>query len=184
MEYNNFIPANPLVTPLHIAPVWYFTPYYSILRATTDPMIHIFTGLIGISVILAVLKGGFKPVAKAALFIAGLAAAGALLTFDAKFWGVVAMGGAVVIMFALPWLDRSPVKSIRYKPSWNKWLYGVFVINFFVLGYLGVKPPSDIGTLISQAGTLFYFGFFLLMPWWSRVGQCKTPPTRVTFNAH
>jgi ubiquinol-cytochrome c reductase cytochrome b subunit len=90
-----------------------------------------------------------------------------LKTFDAKFWGVVVMGGAVVILFFLPWLDNSPVKSIRYRPSWHKWLYGVFVVFFVVLGYLGIQPPSDIGTLVSQVGTLFYFGFFLLMPWWS-----------------
>jgi ubiquinol-cytochrome c reductase cytochrome b subunit len=76
------------------------------------------------------------------------------------------------------------VNSIRYRPNWNKWLYGVFVINFFVLGYLGVKPPSTIGTFVSQAGTLFYFGFFLLMPWWSRIGEFKPVPDRVTFQPH
>ena len=107
-----------------------------------------------------------------------------LKTFDAKFWGVVVMGVAVLIMFPLPWLDRSPVRSIRYRPNWNKWLYAVFVINFFVLGYLGIKPPSEIGTLVSQAGTLFYFGFFLLMPWWSRIGEFKAVPDRVTFQPH
>ena len=107
-----------------------------------------------------------------------------LKTFDAKFWGVVVMGGAVMILFGLPWLDRSPVKSIRYRPGWNKILYGVFVIVFAVLGYLGIQPPSTvIGTLVSQVGTLFYFGFFLLMPWWSRLGEFKAVPDRVTFHA-
>jgi ubiquinol-cytochrome c reductase cytochrome b subunit len=103
---------------------------------------------------------------------------------DAKFWGVVVMGAAVIILFFLPWLDRSPVKSIRYRPSWNKWLYLLFVINFLILGYLGVQPPSPIGERVSQAGTLFYFGFFLLMPWWSRLGEPKPVPTRVVFKPH
>jgi ubiquinol-cytochrome c reductase cytochrome b subunit len=107
-----------------------------------------------------------------------------LFAFDAKFWGVVVMGVAVLILFPLPWLDRSPVKSIRYRPRWTLWLYAVFVVNFLVLGYLGIKPPSEIGTLVSQIGTLFYFGFFLLMPWWSRMGSFKPVPERVVFHAH
>ncbi|MBK5206684.1 MAG: cytochrome bc complex cytochrome b subunit, partial [Polaromonas sp.] len=88
------------------------------------------------------------------------------------------------ILFFLPWLDRSEVSSIRYRPSWNKVLYGIFVINFLMLGYLGVQPPSAIGERVSQLGTLFYFGFFLLMPWWSRLGTFKPVPDRVTFTAH
>jgi ubiquinol-cytochrome c reductase cytochrome c1 subunit len=74
----------------------------------------------------------------------------------------------VIILFFLPWLDHCEVKSIRFKPTWHSYLYAVFVINFIVLGYLGIKPPSLINERISQVGTLFYFGFFLLMPWWSR----------------
>ena len=144
LEYNNFIPADPLKTPAHIAPVWYFTPFYSILRAITFP----FLGL------------------------------------DAKFWGVVAMGGAVVILFFLPWLDKSKVKSIRYRPARHKWIYAVFVINFIVLGYLGVKPPSDVGQIVSQIGTLYYFLFFLAMPWWSKLGTFKPVPDRVVFQPH
>jgi ubiquinol-cytochrome c reductase cytochrome b subunit len=144
LEYNNFIPADPLKTPAHIAPVWYFTPFYSILRAITFP----FLGL------------------------------------DAKFWGVVAMGGAVVILFFLPWLDKSKVKSIRYRPALHKWIYAIFVVNFVVLGYLGVKPPSDIGQIVSQIGTLYYFLFFLAMPWWSKLGTFKPVPDRVVFEAH
>jgi ubiquinol-cytochrome c reductase cytochrome b subunit len=89
-----------------------------------------------------------------------------------------------MILFGLPWFDRSPVKSIRYRPGWNKWLYGIFVVNFLILGYLGIKPPSPVGTLVSQIGTLFYFGFFLLMPWWSRIGSFKPVPDRVTFQPH
>jgi len=104
-----------------------------------------------------------------------------LKAFDAKFWGVVIMGGAVIILFFLPWLDKSPVRSIRYRPDWHKWVYGVFVVFFFVLGYLGIQPPSEIKTLVAQIGTVYYFGFFLLMPWWSRLGEFKAVPERITF---
>ena len=184
LEYNNFIPADPLKTPSHIAPVWYFTPYYSMLRAVNDPMVNVFAVVVALAAVLAVLKGRLPGLWKGVVLVAALVAVFLLKTFDAKFWGVVIMGAAVIILFALPWLDRSPVKSIRYRPAWNKWLYGIFVINFAVLGYLGIKPPSDIGTLVSQAGTLFYFGFFLLMPWWSLIGEFKREPERVTFQAH
>jgi ubiquinol-cytochrome c reductase cytochrome b subunit len=107
-----------------------------------------------------------------------------LLTFDAKFWGVVVMGVAVIILFFLPWLDASPAKSIRYRPGWHKVLYGIFVVDFFVLGYLGIQPPSEGKTLLAQVGTLYYFGFFLLMPLWSRLGAFKPVPARITFAAH
>ncbi|MDP2006720.1 MAG: cytochrome bc complex cytochrome b subunit [Rubrivivax sp.] len=184
LEYNNFIPADPLKTPLHIAPVWYFTPYYSMLRAVTDDFVNVLAGLVCVAGILAYLKGGFQGIWKFAPLVGALVVAVLLKTFDAKFWGVVVMGVAVMVLFPLPWLDRSPVRSIRYRPSWNKVLYGIFLVNFAVLGYLGVKPPSDIGTVVSQAGTLFYFGFFLLMPWWSRIGEFKAVPDRVVFKAH
>jgi ubiquinol-cytochrome c reductase cytochrome b subunit len=184
LEFNNFIPADPLKTPLHIAPVWYFTPYYSMLRAVTDPMVNVFALLVALGAVLAVLKGGLAGKWKIAVLLGGAVLVLALKYFDAKFWGVVVMGVAVMVLFPLPWLDRSPVKSIRYRPSWNVWLYTLFVINFFVLGYLGIKPPSDVGTLVSQVGTLFYFGFFLLMPWWSRLGEFKAVPDRVTFQPH
>ena len=184
LEFNNFIPADPLKTPAHIAPVWYFTPYYSMLRAVTDPMVTVLAVLVGAAGILAFLFGGFRGAWKWAILVMAAVTIAVLKTFDAKFWGVVVMGLAVIIMFFLPWLDRSPVRSIRYRPNWNKWLYGIFVVNMFVLGYLGIKPPSDIGTLVSQAGTLFYFGFFLLMPWWSRIGEFKPVPDRVVFQPH
>ena len=184
LEFNNFIPADPLTTPAHIAPVWYFTPYYSMLRAVTDQMVTVFAVLVALAAVLAVLKGGLSGMWKGIVLVVALAGVAALKIFDAKFWGVVVMGAAVIIMFALPWLDRSVAKSIRYRPNWNKWLYGIFLINFFVLGYLGIKPPSDIGTLVSQVGTLFYFGFFLLMPWWSRIGEFKPVPDRVVFQPH
>jgi len=184
LEYNNFIPADPLKTPTHIAPVWYFTPYYSMLRAVTDDLMNVLVVLVGIAGVLAFVKGGFKGLWRFAPLVGAVVLALAMKGFDAKFWGVVVMGVAVLILFFLPWLDRSTVKSIRYRPTWNTWLYGFFVVNFFVLGYLGIKPVSDLGTLISQAGTLFYFGFFLLMPWWSRIGEFKPVPDRVTFQPH
>ena len=184
LEYNNFIPADPLKTPAHIAPVWYFTPYYSMLRAVTDPMVTVMAMLVALAAVLAVLKGGLAGKWKVAVLILAILGVVALKAFDAKFWGVVLMGAAVMVLFPLPWLDRSPVKSIRYKPNWMKWMYGLFVVNFFVLGYLGIKPPSDIGTLVAQVGTFFYFGFFLLMPWWSRIGEFKPVPDRVVFHAH
>ncbi len=184
LEYNNFIPADPLKTPAHIAPVWYFTPYYSMLRALTDPMVNVLVGLVALSAVLAVLKGGISTLWKALVLGTALVAIFMLKAFDAKFWGVVVMGGAVIILFFLPWFDRSPVKSIRYRPSWHKVMYGIFVLDMFVLGYLGITPVSDLGTLASQAGTLFYFAFFLLMPWWSRIGEFKRVPDRVTFEAH
>jgi ubiquinol-cytochrome c reductase cytochrome b subunit len=184
LEFNNFIEANPLKTPPHIAPVWYFTPYYSMLRATTDLMVNILVVILGLGAILALLRGGFRASAKIAIAVVAVVAAFLLKTFDAKFWGVVVMGGAVLILFVLPWLDRSPVKSIRYRPDWHKYLYGIFVIFFLALGYLGSQPPSPAGNYISQIGTLVYFGFFLLMPWWSRVGTFKPVPGRVTYHAH
>jgi ubiquinol-cytochrome c reductase cytochrome b subunit len=141
LEFNNFIPADPLKTPPHIAPVWYFTPFYSVLRAVTYPLFGI----------------------------------------DAKFWGVVAMGAAVVIIAFLPWLDRSPVKSIRYKGPLFKAILAVFVVAFFILGYLGVLPPTPARTLVSQICSVIYFGFFLLMPWYSKMDQCKPEPERVNF---
>jgi len=184
LEYNNFIPADPLKTPSHIAPVWYFTPYYSMLRATTTELVYVFVGLIGLGALLAILKGRFSGSTKAAIAIAALVAALLLLKYEPKFWGVVVMGGAVIIMFFLPWLDHAQAKSIRYRPGWHKVMYGVFVLVFMVLGFLGTQPPSPTGERLSQIGTLFYFGFFLLMPWWSRIGQCKPVPDRVVFHAH
>ncbi|MBI5780567.1 MAG: cytochrome bc complex cytochrome b subunit [Rhodocyclales bacterium] len=141
LEYNNFIPANPMVTPPHIAPVWYFTPFYSILRAVTYPLFGI----------------------------------------DAKFWGVVAMGAAVIIIAFLPWLDRAPVKSIRYKGPIYKTALTIFVISFLILGYLGVLPPTPGRTLVSQICAVLYFAFFLLMPWYSKIDPCKPEPERVTW---
>ena len=184
LEYNNFIPANPLQTPAHIAPVWYFTPYYSMLRATTDPMVNVFVAIVALGTVGALLKLRTSGLGKIGIIVGGLVVIALLKTFDAKFWGVVVMGGAVIIMFFLPWLDYSPVKSIRYRPGWHKGVYTLFVIDMVVLGYLGIQPVSEIFTLMAQVGTIFYFGFFVLMPWWSRIGEFKPVPDRVTFQPH
>jgi ubiquinol-cytochrome c reductase cytochrome b subunit len=140
IEAPNFEPANPLKTPDHIAPVWYFTPFYAILRAINF----------------------------------------SLFGLDAKFLGVVAMGAAIAILFVLPWLDRSPVKSIRYKGWMSKLALVLFCISFVVLGVLGVLPSTDGRTLVAQLATAVYFLYFILMPFYTRIEKCKTPPERVT----
>ena len=140
LEYNNFIPANTLQTPDHIAPVWYFTPYYSMLRAATVNFLWI----------------------------------------DAKLWGIILMGGSVAIICLLPWLDRSPVKSIRYKGPYSKIALTLFVISVFVLGWLGTKTPTPLYTTLAQIFTVIYFAFFLLMPWYSKIDKCKKEPKRVS----
>ena len=140
LEYNNFIPADPLKTPPHIAPVWYFTPFYSILRANTVNFFYV----------------------------------------DAKLWGVIFMGLSVMVFFLLPWLDRSPAKSIRYRGPIFKTVLFVFVVAFLTLGYLGMLPPTPTGTLVSQVCTVIYFLFFAAMPWYTAIDKCKPVPDRVT----
>ena len=125
-------------------------------------------------------KGLARPIVTVTLLVVAVL----LRVIDAKFWGVVAMGGAVVLLFFLPWLDYCPVKSIRYRPGWHKVLYGIFFVDFVILGYLGTQAPTDVFNLMSQIGTLIYLGFFLLMPVWSRLGTFKKVPERVTFHAH
>jgi ubiquinol-cytochrome c reductase cytochrome b subunit len=121
---------------------------------------------------------------KAAIAVIGLVVIVGMMFLDAKFWGVVLFGGSVMIIAGLPWLDHSPVKSIRYRPHWHKYVYGVFFATFLILGYLGTQLPTDAFTLTSQVCTLLYFSFFLLMPWWSSMGTFKPVPKRVTFEAH
>ena len=116
LEYNNFIPADPLKTPLHIAPVWYFTPYYSMLRAITSEMMYALIACVLAGAVLGVLKAKIAGLFKLIIVGAAVGLVGAMLLIDAKFWGVVVMGGAVVILFFLPWLDNSEVRSIRYRP--------------------------------------------------------------------
>ena len=137
LEHANFIEANPLKTPEHIAPLWYLTPFYSVLRAI-PPM------------------------------------------FGSQFPGVVGMFSALLILIALPWLDRSKVKSIRYR-SWHyKVALGVFVISFVILGYLGMQPVTPLYSLLAKIFTITYFGFFILMPWFTTLGKTKQVPARLT----
>jgi len=133
LEKPNFEPANPLKTPDHIAPVWYFTPFYAMLRAIPD-----------------------------------------------AFLGVVVMGGAIAILFVLPWLDRSPVKSIRYKGMISKVALVLLIVSFVVLGYLGVVVATPERTMWARILTAVYFGFFILMPWYSKIEKTKPVPKRVT----
>jgi len=137
LEDNNFFPANPLQTPPHIAPVWYFTPFYAILRAVPS-------------------------------------------MYGSAFPGVIAMFASILIMFFLPWLDRSPVKSIRYKGGIFKTMLWLFVIDFIILGFLGTKPTTATYKLMAQIGTIYYFAFFLLMPIYSKIDKTKPVPERVT----
>jgi len=132
LEHANFVPADPLKTPEHIAPVWYFTPFYAILRAVPD-----------------------------------------------KFLGVVAMAGAIFVLFLLPWLDRGVNKSIRYRGPVFKAAIYAFCISFIGLGYFGMQPVTEVGTWFSRIFSLIYFAFFLLMPFYSNIGQDKYVPERV-----
>jgi len=180
LEYNNFIPADPLKTPSHIAPVWYFTPYYSILRATTENFMWVLAaGVIGYSAMIIV------SVSSSRIRLAVGAIAAVLLfgffAIDPKVWGVVLMGVAVLIFVVLPWLDRSPAKSIRYRGAFYRGALAVFVVAFVVLGYFGTQPVTTTGTLLSQIGTLLYFAFFLLMPWYTAMDHTKPVPARVTW---
>ncbi|MCP4700108.1 MAG: cytochrome bc complex cytochrome b subunit [Gammaproteobacteria bacterium] len=137
LEKDNFIPANPLQTPEHIVPLWYFTPFYAILRAVPD-----------------------------------------------KLGGVIAMGGAIAVLFILPWLDRSPVKSIRYKGNIYKGALAIFIVSFIVLGWLGTQPATPLFTNLARLFGILYFAFFLLMPFYSRMDKTKPVPDRVTYKAH
>ena len=137
LEHANFIEANPLKTPEHIAPLWYLTPFYSVLRAI-PPM------------------------------------------FNSQFPGVVGMFSALLILLALPWLDRSKVKSIRYRSWPYKVALGVFVVSFITLGWLGMEPVTKTNSILARVFTVTYFGFFILMPWFTSIGKTKEVPKRVT----
>jgi len=133
LEPDNFTPANPLKTPPHIVPLWYFTPFYAILRAVPD-----------------------------------------------KFLGVLGMFAAIAALFLLPWLDRSGVRSIRYKGWIFKIAVAIFVVSFVALGYFGTQPPSPAYTIFARIFAVLYFAFFLLMPWYSKIDKTKPVPERVT----
>jgi len=184
LEFNNFLPADSLKTPPHIAPVWYFTPFYSMLRAITADFTWVLAVCSVLGAIALFFRGGLRGSWRIAVPVILVVLAVLLRVIDAKFWGVVAMGGSVVILFFLPWLDKSPVRSIRYRPTWHKYLYAIFIVTFLILGYLGTQAPNATFNLMSQIGTLIYLGFFLLMPFWSRRGTFKPVPERIVFHAH
>jgi ubiquinol-cytochrome c reductase cytochrome b subunit len=140
LETPNFEPANPLQTPPHIAPVWYFTPFYAMLRAVPS-----FAGT--------------------------------------QVWGVLVMGAAVLVLFFVPWLDRSPVRSIRYRGPIYKVMLTIFVLSFIALGICGLKPPAGIYPTLAKICTVLYFAFFLLMPWYSKFDSVKPLPERLTGHA-
>ena len=179
LEYNNFVPADPLKTPTHIAPVWYFTPFYSILRAITEDFMWVLAaGVIGMVGLIVVTVR--SATIKAASAVIGVILLIGFFTIDPKVWGVALMGASTLIFFLLPWLDKSPVRSIRYKGGLYRFALTVFIIAFLVLGYFGVQPVTRAGTLISQFCTVLYFSFFVLMPWYSTMGKTKPVPDRVT----
>jgi ubiquinol-cytochrome c reductase cytochrome b subunit len=182
LEANNFVPANSLQTPPEIAPVWYFTAFYAMLRATTDPFKIVLMVVVALLGVLALLRARGKW--RIGLPVLALLVVIFMALTESKFWGVVVMGTAVISLFFLPWLDRSPVKSIRYRPLFHKFFYGIFVFAFLVLGYLGTKPPSPASTLIAQICAVIYFAFFLGMPFWTPLGRFKEPPDRVRFKPH
>ena len=135
LEYTNFEPANLLATPEHIAPVWYFTPFYSILRAVPD-----------------------------------------------KLWGAILMGGSVLLPMFLPWLDRSRVRSIRYRGWIYKSALTCFAISFIVLGWLGTQPAEAAYVLAARFFGTIYFAFFLLMPYYTAIDKTKPVPDRVVYH--
>ncbi|MES2297112.1 MAG: cytochrome bc complex cytochrome b subunit [Pseudomonadota bacterium] len=191
LEHNNFLPADSLKTPGEIAPTWYFTPFYSVLRATTSDFLWVLIAAIVAFVPFLWLKSRLPQMAKMAIAVIGLLCIigmlpmiGPKLGLEAKFWGVILFGSSVMILAALPWLDQSKVKSIRYRPDWHKYVYMLLGLSFLTLGYLGTLPPTATRTLVAQVCTLYYFSFFLLMPWWSAMGTFKAVPSRVTFHPH
>ncbi len=133
LEPDNFVPADPMVTPEHIVPVWYFTPYYAMLRAVPD-----------------------------------------------KFFGVMVMGAAIFVLFFLPWLDRSRVKSIRYKGWPSKIMLALFVVCFIRLGMLALADASPMQSLESRIWTVYYFAYFALLPFVTSMEKTKPEPERVT----
>jgi ubiquinol-cytochrome c reductase cytochrome b subunit len=137
LEQANFEPANPLSTPAEIHPVWYFTPFYAILRAVPSK---------GVGALLLLL--------------------------------------ALVSLLALPWLDRSPVKSIRYKGWISRVMLAVFVVSFVGLGYLGMQPAEGKYVIMSRFCAVGYYAFFWLMPFYSRIDRVKPVPERVVYHAH
>jgi ubiquinol-cytochrome c reductase cytochrome b subunit len=179
LEHDNFVPANILQTPPEIKPLWYFTPFYSILRATTEQMIYVLTAMVlGMTALTVVSVKDART--RLVTVVVAVALLVGFFTLQAKVWGVVLMGLSLIAFFFLPWLDRSPVKSIRYRGWMFKTALGVFSIAFVILGYVGVKPAEGVYKAAAQICTVLYFSFFLLMPWISTYDKTKPVPDRVT----
>ncbi|CEG55829.1 cytochrome b [Legionella fallonii] len=132
LERANFTPANPVVTPDDITPLWYMAPFYAVLRAIPN-----------------------------------------------KLLGVICLGLTLIVLFFLPWLDRSPVRSIRYKGIFSRTSLVLFVMSVFLLGYLGTVPVNPLRLLLARIGTIIYFTYFLLMPFYSRLEVCRQVPERI-----
>ncbi len=184
LEKDNFAPANPLQTPPDIVPLWYFTPFYSILRASTTSLLFALQIITGIVFIWMWLRAKVSIKAKVALSVVAAGVMVGLMLGSGKAWGVVLMAAAIVCFFLLPWLDRSPVYSIRYRSMPFKIALVLFLVAFFILGYLGMNAPTPAKTLLAQVCTVIYFAFFALMPWFTSIGQTKPEPSRVTYEAH
>ena len=135
LEHANFEPANMTATPEHIAPVWYYTPYYAILRAVPD-----------------------------------------------KLWGFILFGLSVLLPVFLPWLDRCRVRSIRYRGWMYKTALSIFVVTFVMLGWLGLQPATETYVLMARIFSVFYFAFFLLMPFYTAMDKTKPVPDRVVYH--
>ena len=187
LEPDNFTPANILQTPQEIVPLWYFTPFYSILRAITDNMLYfVLTPFILLLALLSLIS--VKQAMKRLVLVAVTAAivAGFFL-LQAEVWGVIMMGLSIVLFFFLPWLDSSPVKSVRYRGGMYKSALAIFVVSFFILGFLGTKSPEVVSLFWFknvywvQTFTLIYFMFFLLMPWYTHYDKTRPVPERVTW---
>ncbi|PSB91593.1 cytochrome b [Candidatus Pandoraea novymonadis] len=181
LDVNNFMPSNSLITPQHITPVWYFSIFYSILRATTDDFKYVLMAILALTIATWSIKWRVQVTTKIVRSGAGMLFLLAIFLMEAKFFGMLMMFGAVISLFFMPWLDKSPVKSIRYRPVFHKVLLSIFVFFFLLLGYLGMKDPTPLNTRLSQVGTLYYFCFFGLMPVWSQLGTFKPVPDRVTY---
>jgi ubiquinol-cytochrome c reductase cytochrome b subunit len=179
LEHDNFVPANILQTPQEIKPLWYFTPFYSILRATTTNMLYYVLTPLALLMAALVVSTNKKPRVWVVTGVITLLLVIGFFTLEAKVWGVILMGGAIAALLFVPWLDRSPVKSIRYRGWMYKTALSLFTVAFVALGYLGTQPASGISVYLAQAGLVIYFLFFLLMPWYTTLDKTKPVPERV-----
>lgn len=178
LEHDNFFPANILQTPPEIKPLWYFTPFYSVLRAVTEQMIYVLTVLVIAFAALTVFSVR-APLAKGATVAVAVVVLVGFYTLEAKVWGVFLMGLSIALFFVLPWLDRAPVKSVRYRGWMYKTALALFVVSFLILGYVGARPPEGIYKAAAQLCTVLYFAFFLLMPWYTTYDRTRPEPERV-----